>query len=92
MYFYRVEFQQRGAPHIHSLLWLKNKLNEDAPSIWVQENSNQNDFSKTDNDSLKRVEKFAEQLTSTNPDDMTCKDHDEIMPYTALNVLIFWKE
>ena len=24
-YFYRVEFQQRGAPHIHSLLWLKGK-------------------------------------------------------------------
>ena len=23
-YFYRIEFQQRGAPHVHSLLWLKN--------------------------------------------------------------------
>ena len=23
-YFYRVEFQQRGAPHIHSVLWIEN--------------------------------------------------------------------
>ena len=27
-YYYRVEFQQRGSPHIHSLLWV-----EDAPVI-----------------------------------------------------------
>lgn len=27
-YFYRVEFQQRGSPHIHMLVWIK-----DAPSI-----------------------------------------------------------
>ena len=30
-YFFRVEFQQRGAPHIHSLLWLKDRNNKDAP-------------------------------------------------------------
>ena len=35
-YFYRIEFQQRGAPHVHSLLWLKNQLGEDAPSFWVE--------------------------------------------------------
>ena len=23
-FFYRVEFQQRGSPHIHALLWIKN--------------------------------------------------------------------
>ncbi len=30
-YFYRVEFQQRGSPHIHCLFWVENapKLNED---------------------------------------------------------------
>ena len=27
-YFYRVEFQQRGSPHIHMLVWVNN-----APSI-----------------------------------------------------------
>ena len=27
-YFWRVEFQQRGSPHIHSLWWV-----EDAPTV-----------------------------------------------------------
>ena len=25
-YFYRVEFQQRGSPHIHMLVWIENAL------------------------------------------------------------------
>ena len=32
-YFYRVEFQQRGSPHIHSLFWVKN-----APHYEVDSN------------------------------------------------------
>ena len=35
-YFYRIEFQQRGAPHVHSLLWLKNQVGDEAPSFWVE--------------------------------------------------------
>ena len=33
-YFYRVEFQQRGSPHMHCLFWVKDapKLSEDDPS------------------------------------------------------------
>lgn len=27
-YFYRIEFQQRGSPHVHMLLWIK-----DAPTV-----------------------------------------------------------
>ena len=45
-YFYRVEFQQRGAPHIHSLLWMKNENEEDAPNFCftpTAENEEQND-------------------------------------------------
>ena len=73
MYFYRVEFQQRGAPHVHSLLWLKNELNEDAPSFWIQENTNQD----ADVEYLKQVEKFADNIMTTNPDDITCKEHEQ---------------
>ena len=73
MYFYRVEFQQRGAPHVHSLLWLKNELNEDAPSFWIQENTNQD----ADVEYLKQVEKFADNIMTTNPDNITCKEHDQ---------------
>ena len=36
-YFYRIEFQQRGAPHVHSLLWLKNSRGDDAPSFWSED-------------------------------------------------------
>ena len=37
-YFYRIEFQQRGAPHVHSLLWMKNKNNKDAQNFWIDPN------------------------------------------------------
>ena len=36
-YFYRIEFQQRGAPHVHSLLWIKDSEDNDAPSFWIEE-------------------------------------------------------
>ena len=52
-YFFHVEFQQRGAPHVHALLWLKDKNNEDAPTYW----------SKKGGEDLKlkynQIEKFA---------------------------------
>ena len=34
-YFYRVEFQQRGSPHIHCLLWIKDspKIDDDVQSV-----------------------------------------------------------
>ena len=53
-YFFRVEFQQRGAPHIHSLLWLKDKNNKDAPNFWIDEaeltKSDEDNDSDNDND------------------------------------------
>ena len=36
--FFRIEFQHCGSPHVHSLLWLKNQMNEEAPSFWNSEN------------------------------------------------------
>ena len=35
-FFYRVEYQARGAPHIHSLLWLKDEDGKSPPSMWNQ--------------------------------------------------------
>ena len=37
-YFYRVEFQQRGAPHIHCLLWLEDEDGKKPPSMWNDDN------------------------------------------------------
>ena len=42
-YFFRIEFQQRGAPHLHSLLWLQNEKNENAPSFWSSKGDNKSD-------------------------------------------------
>lgn len=50
-YFWRVEFQKRGSPHIHGLLWIK-----DAPDV--------NELSKTDEGRLKLAE-FVDQNIHT---------------------------
>ena len=39
-YFYRIEFQQRGAPHVHSLLWLEDENGNKAPRFDGSEESN----------------------------------------------------
>ena len=31
-FFYRVEFQQRGSPHIHALFWIKNASQDEVNS------------------------------------------------------------
>jgi hypothetical protein len=33
-FYYRIEFQARGAPHIHTLLWLRDETGKEAPSFW----------------------------------------------------------
>lgn len=38
-YFYRVEFQQRGSPHIHMLVWIEN-----APKYGINSNQEISDF------------------------------------------------
>ena len=43
-YFYRIEFQARGAPHVHALLWLKDENGKDAPSFWDEEGIPQQDL------------------------------------------------
>ena len=72
-HFYRIEFQQRGAPHVHSLLWLKNKDDEDAPNFWSHSETDQDNSIET---KKKKVEDFANSLISTSPDEMYCEKHE----------------
>ena len=59
-YFYRIEFQQRGAPHVHSLLWLKDKNENDAPTFWSEDKDD-----STDPDEIpEKLEKRKEKLRS----------------------------
>ena len=82
-YFYRIEFQQRGAPHVHSLLWLKNSKGEDAPSFWSEEDQ-YSDNEGSDNEEQRsnnleekkaRIEEFVDFFISTSADDLRCKIH-----------------
>ena len=79
-YFFRVEFQQRGAPHVHSLLWLKDKENKEAPNFWVDSEDENEDMSLQNKDQnrlrMKRIEQFADLLISTSSDEMFCEKHE----------------
>ena len=72
-FFFRVEFQMRGAPHVHSLLWMKNDKKEDAPSFWTSEDMNTEKIKET----VRKIEEMADILTTVNPDDMHCHDHNK---------------
>ena len=45
-YYYRVEFQQRGAPHIHCLLWLQDDDGKPAPTFWTNDEDERDTRSK----------------------------------------------
>ena len=62
-YYYRVEFQQRGAPHIHSLVWLHNQDGEEAPSFWV-DSSEEETIEMNANEMKKNSKKLKTLLTS----------------------------
>ena len=83
-YFFRVEFQQRGAPHVHSLLWLKDKKGIEAPNFWIDtkltEVKDQEDQVKDNNIKKKQyeakmneIEVFADHLITTSADDIRCE-------------------
>ena len=79
-YFYRIEFQARGAPHVHSLLWLKDSKEKEAPSLWSVEDIDGSDTDEEEkrknlNERKKRIEEFADYMISTSADEIRCKIH-----------------
>ena len=78
-------------PHVHSLLWMKNEDQEDAPNFYFSPNDPEHDSTDGDNDSsqdnlsqsadlikerMKKIEEFADSLISTNPLDIRCDVHE----------------
>ena len=61
----------RGAPHVHSLLWLKDSNGEDAPAFW---NSSCEDDEAT-KAKKKQIEQFTDMLVSTSPGEICCENH-----------------
>ena len=68
-YFYRVEFQARGAPHIHCLLWLEDDNNKKPPSMW-------NEDSKTNVNLGQEIASFCGAIMSGSATEMNCDNHD----------------
>ena len=84
-YYYRIEFQQRGAPHCHALLWLKDKTGREAPNYWINFEKLQDEniseaeeerISEAEEERILDIEKFTDQLISTSPNDIRCNLHD----------------
>ena len=64
-YFYRVEFQQRGAPHIHCLLWLEDEDGKKPPSMWNDDNLSEEELNT-------QIADFADSVMSGSALDMNC--------------------
>ena len=73
-FFYRIEFQQRGAPHVHALLWLEDQYGNQAPCFW---NQKQSEGSSTENEESieERIEKANDELILCSEDVATCPIH-----------------
>ena len=74
-YFYRVEFQARGAPHIHCLLWLKGENGEIPPSMWQEENGEGNT-----QELAHKMANFGGSIISGRAKDMHCNKHSIFTP------------
>ena len=75
-YFYRVEFQQRGPPHIHCLLWLKESEGDGnraelPPNLWVDDS----DETTCKQSIGERIASFASSVISGSIYDAHCLVH-----------------
>ena len=62
-YYFRIEFQARGAPHVHSLVWLKTKSGKPVPSLLdiTEENMEEK---------IAEIEEYHDKIISTSLDDI----------------------
>ena len=67
-YFYRVEFQTRGAPHLHLMFWLEGENGEIPPSLFSDENGDTRSNGK-------KIAEFAKSCMHGSVADMSCPAH-----------------
>ena len=96
-YYLRVEFQARGAPHVHCLLWLEEQVldNESNKTHWkpLQTMFFEDDDEQIKNEKIKNIERYAEKLiysslteakcSSCHEKDINKEDVSEIMDETT---------
>ena len=73
-YYYRVEFQQRGAPHIHTLIWLQDVNGKEAPTFWTA--ATENEGQDKQQEKISEIERIAEMLISASKDSALCEEHN----------------
>ena len=67
-YFYRVEFQARGAPHLHCMFWLVGENGEVPPTLFSEEVSDLHEEGK-------KLAEFAKSFMQGSVHNMTCPEH-----------------
>ena len=70
-YFYRIEFQARGSPHAHLLLWLEDQDGNEAPSLMTEESTVEQLNNAQQEDKVKQLHN---DLISCKGD-ARCSDH-----------------
>merc|ERR1712112_188083 len=81
-YFYRIEFQARGSPHLHSLIYLQEE-HTDEESGEKQWRPVKTMFQETDNveereEKIRNIESCAKLLLSASVDDIYCEDCENV--------------
>ena len=83
-YYYRVEFQQRGAPHIHCLVWLEDIDGTPAPTFWtVEPDKNEDNNSDDENEDrkqlqkIKKIQSIANLLICSSVNQAFCDRHQD---------------
>ena len=76
-YFFRIEFQARGSPHIHSLIYLQEEyVDESGEKKWrpVKTMFQETDNDEERNEKISNIEKCAKILLSASVTDVYCEN------------------
>ena len=75
-YFARKEFQARGAPHAHMLLWLTGDNGEEPPSLFAASEGE----GPSMEDIGSKIASFSDGLICGSATEATCENHDNYEP------------
>ena len=67
--------QARGAPHLHSMLWLRGPNGQKPPTMWTEAEGEHIDIEKV----AANISSFAGAFIHGSTDDASCKNHETFM-------------
>ena len=91
-YYLRVEFQARGAPHVHCLLWLDEEVfdEESKTSNWQPLQTmfldTENENKDLKNEKIQKIERYAEKLICASLSEAKCTSCKEKMDKSKENI------